>query len=392
MLIQQLNISGNKTTDEMDRTIERSKKVVYEPVILGIQTADSLKRKISIKMESQLMKETGHHVSILNLPNNSPLLSSPITPQLQQPTQLQRTTQTRKHMKKDKGKVKEGGTSRLQKKWSHKETTWLAKCFCDTPKNLIVGNSLKRTNFWGTVKEKFNDNECGWERMEDSLSSKWRDVNKACTKFFSIFKDIKDQCHSGSNDDEIYDAAIAFYKNQYAKKFNMKETFFFLMQHPKWNVSDAPVGKAQDDFENVGDSQPDTVSLSPEFENELFENMPIPRPMRRERAKKAARSSTSSDAPTSSRCRSSGSSKVAELIGSITRFKDGLSPQRNIALDKFTEYSSIQTALSCINVLEKSTADMPDPRDARRLENLKKLVRRKLKDDLNIDDNEDDDN
>ncbi|KAK1390309.1 putative plant SNARE 13 [Heracleum sosnowskyi] len=75
---QELIDSGNKTMDETDRAIERSKQVVHQTVEVGTQTAATLKGQtdqmgrivneldtiqFSIKKASQLVKEIGRQVA-----------------------------------------------------------------------------------------------------------------------------------------------------------------------------------------------------------------------------------------------------------------------------------------------------------------------------------------
>ncbi|KAH7282031.1 hypothetical protein KP509_35G009000 [Ceratopteris richardii] len=78
MTNQELIDSGNKTMDETDQAIERSKKVVQDTVDIGTQTAQTLKKQteqmgrivneldamqFSIKKASQLVKEIGRQIA-----------------------------------------------------------------------------------------------------------------------------------------------------------------------------------------------------------------------------------------------------------------------------------------------------------------------------------------
>ncbi|KAH7302517.1 hypothetical protein KP509_23G076100 [Ceratopteris richardii] len=78
MTNQELIESGNKTMDETDQAIERSKKVVEDTINVGAQTAQTLKAQteqmgrivneldamqFSIKKASQLVKEIGRQIA-----------------------------------------------------------------------------------------------------------------------------------------------------------------------------------------------------------------------------------------------------------------------------------------------------------------------------------------
>ncbi|XP_071694750.1 uncharacterized protein [Rutidosis leptorrhynchoides] len=223
--------------------------------------------------------------------------------------------------------------------------------------------------------DKFNNNEYGWFRNEDSLSSKWRGVNKACTEFLPIFNDIKDNWRSGANDDDIFKDAAQSYFNTYGKSFNMKDAFYFLKQHPKWNLPKVPVIRDREDFEaGVCETQGDPVSLSQDFEAELFGDVQMTRPIGRDKAKKAQKTSASSDAGASSRGKSSSSSRFED-------FMDKMEEVASIKIDshnKFNEYVKMKTALTHMDLLGRSETTLEDPEDKIHLQNLKRYVRSQM--------------
>ncbi|XP_071729168.1 uncharacterized protein [Rutidosis leptorrhynchoides] len=223
--------------------------------------------------------------------------------------------------------------------------------------------------------EKFNNNEYGWFRNEDSLSSKWRGVNKACTEFLPIFNDIKDNWRSGANEEDICKDAAQSYFNTYGKSFNLKDAFYFLKRHPKWNVPKVPVIRDLEDFEaGVGETQGDPISLSQDFEAELFGDVQMTRPIGREKAKKAQKTSATSDAGASSRGKSSSSSRVEEFMDKM----EVVASKKIESHNKFNVYVKMKTALAHMDLLGRSPATLEDPEDKIHLRNLKKYVRSQM--------------
>ncbi|XP_071728118.1 uncharacterized protein [Rutidosis leptorrhynchoides] len=255
---------------------------------------------------------------------------------LQQQSQPQRQSQQEQSQsqapdtptrKKRSHKKKIGGVSKKEiykkKMWDPEEEAWLATCWIDSSEDSKKGNSQKISTLWNTIYEKFNNNERGWYRGDDQLTSKWRNVNRACKDFNGFYEDVKRNWRSGQNDEGIMKKALLIYKREKLKDFNMVQAWDVLKKHPKWYAPPPFGGEDEGDDddddddndveEGFNDSFHVDLSDSRPIEKELFGSDRLQRPQGRDKAKKAAKRSVSSDAGTASRStNSSKSSKYSE--------------------------------------------------------------------------------
>ncbi|XP_071736069.1 uncharacterized protein [Rutidosis leptorrhynchoides] len=301
------------------------------------------------------------------------------TPQPEAP-QYEGGSRKRSHKKKkDKDKVVVKTCNK--KPWSNKEEEWLAECWADSSKDFKRGNS--KSSLWNTIYEKFNNNNSGWVRGDDQLSSKWRNINKTCQQFKSIYNEVVRTWDSGRNDTDIYGKAVDEYRTTHSKSFNMKDAWFVLKDHPHWYdlpsvaQSETPYAAGEDTFEenepiNISEENPDTKL------NDEFGEDPIPQLPERAPSRKVARSSASSDAATSSR--GTNSLKMDEMMESMSHFMSEMVAAGKKAVDTFTNNERTRTALQGAQLLTISTANVEDSTDVQRINRMKAYVRREFKD------------
>ncbi|XP_071701718.1 uncharacterized protein [Rutidosis leptorrhynchoides] len=249
MLNRELNFSGNKTMDDMDQAIKRPKKVVYQPVVLGMQTANTLKGQVSIKMDSQLLKETGHHVSTHNLPNNSPftLTSSSVTSQFTEPqhqtpfeeveeTQAEPEPEETQEPKQSDPKGKK--PKRVTVPWTDEESRILAECWARVSENVGVGNSDTNDSFWGAVRKQYNS-LVSEARRADQITGKWSKMSKDIKRFIGIHSKLAEHCTNGASDADIMSHSRKAFKEQTGRPFNLEEAWLVLKDCPKFLSSES---------------------------------------------------------------------------------------------------------------------------------------------------------
>lgn len=290
----------------------------------------------------------------------------------------------RSHLKKMDGSKK----SCNKRAWAPNEEAWLATCYCDASEDSQVGNSQKRGTFWGTVEEKFNANNYGWVRGADQLSSKWRALDRNCKNFTGCYESVSRAWGSGRDHEMIYDQALSDYYDNYTKTFTSKEAWMFLKNHPKW-MPPKPVGGTglRDEEEDFFDH---SVDLSTDRENELFGADPIPRPMGRNRARKVARSSGSSDAATSSRT-GTPTEKVDDAIQAMARHKAELLAAQKASIEEITRQERLRTAFQGLQFLKFNPEDIQDPADRAAFEKMKKKFRNEFAEFYEADEEDEDD-
>ncbi|XP_071687336.1 glutathione S-transferase T3-like [Rutidosis leptorrhynchoides] len=129
---------------------------------------------------------------------------------------------------------KEGLSQRNQTKWLSLKEAWLAQCWVDASEDSCKGNSQKYVLLWATIYNKFNNNPNGWQRGDDQLSSKWRNINQACGAFQGAYNKAKRNWRSGDNDQGVEDQAHQIYaNNNKGKRFIMMDVWRVLSNKSK---------------------------------------------------------------------------------------------------------------------------------------------------------------
>ncbi|XP_071702572.1 uncharacterized protein [Rutidosis leptorrhynchoides] len=217
---------------EMDQAIELSNKVVYEPVILGIQTADTLKSQVSIKMESELM-ETGYHVSTNNLPNNSLLSSSSEFTEPQYPFQQFQQQPLSQQMPPPLPEPSRSKKPASKTPWTQDDETRLAQCWALVSEETKVKNSPSQESFWYRVRFEYNMG-ANVQRRKDQLSSKWRDMNQHVTKFNDLFVKLTNARANDGSDLNVTELALETYLRDEGHAFMHLHAWNILKDKRKW--------------------------------------------------------------------------------------------------------------------------------------------------------------
>lgn len=112
-----------------------------------------------------------------------------------------------------------------------------------------------------------------------------------------------------------------------------------------------------DDFYTDSVDLSDDTPTGTGLPNELFEDDPFPRPIGRNKAKKIARSSGSSDAGSASRT-STPKSKLQEIAECMTNRSTEMFQAKKKAVETFTRNENLRTAMQGVQFLSIDTSHM----------------------------------
>ena len=171
--------------------------------------------------------------------------------------------------------IEAGGNK--HERWTASEEKLLATCWVVASEDELVGRSQAKDSFWKRIINEFNKIN-HHKRGKDMIQSKWRTLNRDCSKFNACFKRAERDQKSGENDMDILTHAKEMYRIESKNApFNNEEAWGVLRTHKKWDA-------------------PETVDLTgdvPSQANEaLFGHDAQPRPMGKKRAAKKQKSET----------------------------------------------------------------------------------------------------
>ncbi|CAL8149743.1 unnamed protein product [Prunus armeniaca] len=109
--------------------------------------------------------------------------------------------------------------------WSTMEDVFLSVCWVQTSHSLVSGNEMKFCHMWKKNHAEFCERIPGSTRMEMTLSSRWKILNKELGKWIDALAKTRDNYRSGENlSSEIMQAQMWFGAIRQGKKtFNHHE-------------------------------------------------------------------------------------------------------------------------------------------------------------------------
>ncbi|KAJ0812131.1 putative glutathione transferase [Helianthus annuus] len=141
-------------------------------------------------------------------------------------------------------------------------------------------------------------------RLPDSISGKWTDINKKCTNFQTVYQRLFSGWKSGSNDEDITQAALVEYTEANGH-FPYMRCWQILRHSPKWATVSTPSGRSGNTrpskrSKTNESGEPETPTSDAQNtdlnedvpDDEPVEELPTP-PGRKSRAKKPESSSMS---------------------------------------------------------------------------------------------------
>nr|KAJ0195852.1 hypothetical protein LSAT_V11C700386320 [Lactuca sativa] len=206
--------------------------------------------------------------SISQPPSSQPPLSPDFVPETQHSPPPQ--------PKKKKGKKTVRPTTTQERvPWTKEEEEKLVEAWVAASEDPIVGDSQPYGSFWKKVRAIFYELMESQTRNADQITSKWRDIRLKCTDFGGIYNNLLNIRKSGSNDFDVFKTAM----DQFEKTTPTRKAFPYM----KPNLDGT---SQQSDGRTHIDINDDPIDL----END----QPLRRPVGRNKAKKAASTSSNS--------------------------------------------------------------------------------------------------
>ena len=205
--------------------------------------------------------------------------------------------------KKKKGKKPARPTTTQERvPWTKEEEEKLAEAWVAASEDPIVGDSQTYGSFWEKVRAIFYELMESETRNADQITSKWRDIRLKCTEFGGIYNNLLNIRKSGSNDFDVFKAAM----DQYEKTTPTRKAFPYMK--PWLKLKDSPKWKEQTEGSSQSSGSkrsrnPDGTSQQSDGRThidinddpiDLETDQPLPRPVGRNKAKKAASTSSNS--------------------------------------------------------------------------------------------------
>ncbi|XP_021988656.1 uncharacterized protein LOC110885283 [Helianthus annuus] len=179
----------------------------------------------------------------------SPLHEPDVVPETQpEVPDTQPETQKGKGKAKRPHKKKVETTTRVKKNvitWEPEEEYALTRAFIDVSEDPVISNNQSKTVFWNRIRELFFDlmGRGDEYRLPDSISGKWTDINKKCTNFQTVYQRLFSGWKSGSNDEDITQAALVEYTEANGH-FPYMRCWQILRHSPKWATVSTPSGRS----------------------------------------------------------------------------------------------------------------------------------------------------
>ena len=133
------------------------------------------------------------------------------------------TMTEKKNKEGDEGKKKARSAN-----YTSREDKCFVKAWGAATLNEIKGNYQDEKKYWTSILERYQvfvqDNNLP-ERSLDSVQSRWRTINHACTKFNGIYLQVRRVVKSGWNDEKYHAEAEQIIQDEVKAKF----TFFWVL-------------------------------------------------------------------------------------------------------------------------------------------------------------------
>nr|KAJ0213550.1 hypothetical protein LSAT_V11C400214390 [Lactuca sativa] len=180
--------------------------------------------------------------------------------------------------------------------WSKEEEEKLAEAWVAASQDPIVGDSQPYGSFWEKVRAIFYELMESETRNADQITSKWRDIRLKCTEFGGIYNNLLNIRKSGSNDFDVFKAAI----EQFEQTTPTRKAFPYMK--PWLKLKDQTEGTSQSSGSKRSRNPDATFQQSDGRTHidinddplDLENDRPLRRPIGRNKAKKAASTSSNS--------------------------------------------------------------------------------------------------
>lgn len=120
----------------------------------------------------------------------------------------------------------------------------LCRCWLSISQDPIEGNGQKLETFWQRIADLFNEDvepQDEWFRSPASLQSRWSPLQAAVSKFCGVYSSVKDENHSGWNEEMVVEEALKRYPLRHGKGqvFTNLTSWMILKSAPKWQTYSA---------------------------------------------------------------------------------------------------------------------------------------------------------
>ncbi|XP_022008319.1 uncharacterized protein LOC110907680 [Helianthus annuus] len=246
---------------------------------------------------------------------------------------------------------KKSGSRAKARTWTKVEEEALAIAYVKYSTCPIVGNSQTGSSFWKACTDRFNElMGQGPIRDLDSVSGKWRKMNKCVNDFIGIYNPLYINRPSGSSDEDVLNLAMVKWEAKNPPFLHLR-AWNILKKEPKWapvpnEVAAAKRTKTSESgsYSAGGSTARCQIDINdePEYDEDELPAHEIERPGGRDKAKKEAagkhEGAGSSGGGGSGRGGGSkASSKMDELISEVRSFKDfaaeKYSHKKNVSAD-----------------------------------------------------------
>nr|KAJ0191858.1 hypothetical protein LSAT_V11C800443190 [Lactuca sativa] len=250
------------------------------------------------------------------------------------------TTSTKKE--KRKKKPARPTTNQERVPWTKEEEEKLAEAWVAASEDPIVGDRQTYGSFWEKVQAIFYELMESQTRNADQITSKWRDIRLKCTDFGGIYNNLLNIRKSDSNDFDVFKAAMDQYEKTTPtrKAFPYMKLWLKLKDSPKWK--EQTEGSSQSSGSKRS-RNPDGTSQQSDGRThidindnpiDLETDQPLPRPVGRNKAKKAASTSSNSTSRNEGRVMTRMEQKMIEAQTSFQEAQETLQTKTDMEILK----------------------------------------------------------
>ncbi|KAF5811079.1 putative glutathione transferase [Helianthus annuus] len=285
----------------------------YQQQLKTIQQSQS--RPTHTKVQSQPTPDT---------PSLDDLDDIAVVPETQ--PQNSKKTSTKKRSKRPE---QEKLTTGRGQTWTSIEELALARAWTNTSTCPIIGNNQKSGSFWKEVCNKFHAlMQKEPYREENSMGSKYREMNKKISAFCGYYNNAYLNRPSGASDETVFAKAMSKYHTKEGSAFTYVGAWEIFKNCPKWAPIPNEVTRAKrcKTFESIEHSAGDSdvryhinINDEPEFDDEVTEIPELKRPNGRDKAKKEA---AAKNKEASTKNETSGETKVDKLMSKFNEFNE----------------------------------------------------------------------